>query len=325
MSAEHEQAIQEIGFREVELRRIFLPPGFDAVAREPFIERLALSIQALGLLEPPTVRFSDMRPGPGWRRLAALLRLQAETCHVRLVECDNYTLELMRRAHNSDRSEWEDTELGTSTTARVRATADLIARLKPGMRYAGKGRGPTAHTEALRLIARETGVAFETLKQREYRERHRAPPVLRRGDPSSIAAPTINLLGIQVTDLFLDQVAQVQARLDDAKSSVALARRTINRLLAARELPRHTAKLRRLKELADELEESIARARPAGICPWCKGQPGIQESCAACEGSGYGTATQCENAPQKLLRADRPVVVRNGAEVLLHEYLEEEV
>lgn len=316
-----EQAVQELGYREVELRRLYPPADFEVVKRDPIVERLALSIQSMGLLDPLTVRFSDMRLGPGARRLAALLRLQEETCFVRLVECDDYTLELMRRAHNSDRTEWETAELHSSTTARIKLTAELILRLKPSMRPFGAGKTPSAHSEAIRLIARETGASEDTVRRRESRERFKKDPVIRRGPVQESSAPTIALLGIEVTELFLEQVASVQALMDDARSNVALARRVLNKLLTTTDLPRHMTRLRRILELCQETEAALQEQRPACICPWCKGQPGIQESCAACEKTGYGTDAQLEGAPKKLLSAKRSVVVMNGQELALERYL----
>lgn len=315
--------VQELGFREVELRRVYLPSDFEAVKRDPLVERLALSIASIGLLDPPTVRFSDMRLGPGAKRIAALLRNQEETCFVRLVECDDYTLELMRRAHDSDRSDWENASPFTSTTDRIRVTSEMILRLKPGMRPFGGGRAPSAHSEALRLLSRETGIAEDTLRRRESRERFKKDNALKRGPVQDNSAPTLTLLGIEVTPLFLEQAAEVQALMDDARSSVALARRVMNKLLTSPALPRHMTKLRRILELCQQAETELQEQRPACICPWCKGQPGIQEKCAACERTGYGTEAQLSGAPKKLLNGTRPLVVVNGEELRLEKYLEE--
>lgn len=317
------ETVKELGFREVELRRIYLPTGFEATSRDPLVERLALSIASMGLLDPPTVRFSDMRLGPGAKRVAALLRNQEETCMVRLVECDDYALELMRRAHNSDRTDWETSSPTTSTTDRVRTTAELILRLKPGLRTFGGGRGPSAHSEALRLLSRETGISEDTLRRRESRERFKKDNALKRGPVQETQVSSLVLLGIEVTELFLSQAADVQALMDDARSSVALARRVMNKLLTSSQLPRHMTKLRRILELCQEAESELKEQRPACICPWCKGQPGIQEKCAACEKTGYGTEAQLSGAPKKLLNGARPLVVVNGEELRLEKYLEE--
>jgi hypothetical protein len=323
-----EQPVTELGFREVEIRRLKMPAGVDIglYLRDAGIERLAASIQSVGLLEKPTVRYSDMQLGIGLRRIAALMHNHTELAMVRLIECDDYTLELMRRAADSERLDWEDSRLGYSVSERIKTTAEQLIRLNPGLRMKGKGKSESAHSAALRLLANEMGITFDALKLRELRERHKQKrlaegvgPPLRRGEAKA-PGHVLDLLGIEVTETFLEQVATVQSIMGDATRNVSLARRLISKLIAGNgmsDVPRSLTQLRRLRTAIDEVEQELQGHFPTSICPWCKGQHGVQEYCHACEGTGYVGRAKYEGAPKSLRNAIKQTVIVNGNEVAI--------
>src|SRR6185436_12665146 len=59
---------------------------------------------------------------------------------------------------------------------------------------------------------------------------------------------------------------------------------------------------------------------PTRLCPWCKGQDGVQQECAACKGNGYTPAdVKDEDVPRELLETKKPRVAIKGKYVLVSE------
>lgn len=305
--------MRSLGFAEVPIEKI--SAGLDARLSLPRIQSLAVSFEELGdFVHKPVVRQSDWRLIVGRDRVASQIILERETVLCELVECTDLEAEQMEDIENACRRH--------DPNEQALATERILARYTAQARANGFG---GAHKSPKGLardrLARELGVKPHTIRQREWRakkrreqiEKFKETPPEPKVKESTEPPPPINVMGLDVTREYLDDVEVVKRHLSQASvrlhQALALLTNLTNEGPNLKEVclyePRITRLYNELKIVSQRLQNMV----PASLCLYCKCLDGPREICKACMGQGFGTPEDMRDAPEELLREGEDAMV----------------
>jgi hypothetical protein len=280
--------VKILGLRLIPIHRIVVDGSFAKRLSEPRVVELAASIEAYACIHEPIVRKSDWRLIAGRDRLAAHIKLERKSLLVKLVECtdaealDIEAEENLQRRHDPVE---EQRLFEHQRTRFVERARKIIEHRKESGEEKFAREPRTANGLARRQLASAMGIKVESVRKREYRIRQRDPLKTPKFDflPPE---PTIDTLGVELEQNFIEQVREIQDGLDEMARGLA---RTLQRLstMETRNLPLPAGAVVRLKEHLKEVGAKVRGFVPDSLCPVCKGESGQQEHCIKCMKSGW--------------------------------------
>lgn len=300
-------SIVECGDHNVEITKLKLPGDFAARLKAGHVKELSRST-ARFLIHKPLVRYSDWQLISGGDRVAAATLRRCKRIMVRAIECTDTQIAILRAEENVHRR--------SDSSERLKLQDELIA-LYTAEEEEARRRVPHdpevyEHRKSPKTIARERvakklGVQPESLNRAERKRRQTLRAVEQLEDPT----PCIETLGMDIDAGELMPVARIKGLIEAALASVSGVRRQLG-LIRTDQLPFSEGRLQRLIQQTDDLKEALKGAMPASVCPWCKGQPEVQERCTACLGHGYITDNQTIGVPRELKDPEKPAIMVNG-------------
>lgn len=299
-----------LGYRKMEIRNMVLPGNFRKLQQTEAVKLRAKSVEALGLLQAPLVRKSDKQVVFGVRRLAACELAGRHLVEVRLVECSDEELGLLRAAENYDREHNE--------AAAAAAITDLVDYYTEQIRKEGgfpqpeekRGRPLTERGEARRRVAAATGKTENAVRQAEHRERQEK----KRSEP----VPTISIatFGMEMDPDWIAEVAETVKVLEAVYQQLVTAQGAMTGLVKA-ELGMSPMLLANVRNRIHDAASFLAGELPTSICPYCKG---VVEGCATCAGFGVVGKRLVERSDQELLDSHELKVAVEGKIIPIDDY-----
>lgn len=159
-------------------------------------------------------------------------------------------------------------------------------------------RAKTLERQRLEALAEEQGISYETLRkqvQREAKAEGRLPPVP-------------ELWGISVPEEAVREMREGQQSFDRIASHLRQVIGLLN------QVPSSVVPADRRRLLVDTIREAaqlVRGNRPACLCPYCKGLPGVVETCIASVGTRWLAAKQEEAVLLKFKDTENPIVLLN--------------
>lgn len=191
-----------------------------------------------------------------------------------------------------------DVDIG-ARFATLLAEAEATPPTKPS-----RGKPPSPRTRAIRILAKELKVSPDSLRKRLERD---PAPAIRVGEPV-----TFDIWGLPPNDEFVERCKATAESLLEASGLVSRAKAAVTMLLKDPNLPvaelHFTGLLDDLTLVAKKLKDQ----RPIALCPYCKGLPGLQETCAACVTKGTLRAWDSSGVPPSLKDRVDPKVLIDG-------------
>lgn len=299
------------------MKSLKLEGDWRARLAEPRIKLRARSIEQIGVIHEPLVRWADKRPIAGRDRIAALVKLGHDRITVKAIDCTDEEAQAIAAAENSERRHLTPKELQAEAAKTVDSLARSIAE-STGKKARGGGRGGSAKAQAEAEVAAALGVKPKTLaKQRERAsKREGQPPPAEPEAPAVAPPPPIQTFGIELDQAWLDGIKEHQLSLDGMLAAMANVSRHLTALEGA-EVPKHPARLQEMRRMVTQLRAFIAGSKPTHLCPWCKGQQSALSGCSACTDGTAGTAIvlahQMGSCPAELLETDPLVYYDHGS------------
>lgn len=300
------------GLKEIYIEKLQLPGDMKARQKTDNVKALQTSMASVGMLHPPTVRMPGYRLLAGGDRVAARMRAGERKVLVNMIECDDDEAARIT-AHENLARRYYPQKTGEQL---LKALEVEQKRLEPVAKERA-GKKPQSSKSAKGLaresVARTRGVKPESVRRAEQRHKERQQP-----EKPALEKPLIDTLGIVVHADYLAKVGQVVTHMDAANMRVgqALAALTV---LRQSSLPFDAKVVEGLWDSLHGIGVTLRGAIPKSICPWCKGQEGVQDDCAACQGNGYVTrVVRDEDVPKELRETGKKAMVAlRGKYVLL--------
>lgn len=300
-----------IAYEARKIGDLLLPGNWRKVLEDPELERKASTIQRFGVLQDPMVRESDNRLIFGAHRLAACSKLGIESVTCKIVEATDEEIETIRDVENYERFHNEK-----QRATRLVALVNRLAEMDPEPPKVPRSKGgKTPKGRAREKVAKEAGVRAETIRMQEYRANKKNPP-----PPPEKPVPTIDTMGMELSDEFVIQLADLTAGLKRAAQFAAQAKGELTKIRNAK-LPFNEARFNTITATLEDAGSALGALVPASLCPFCKGVEGVEEQCSGCNKSGYVTKDQLANVPPGFLDLDKPVVLVGGKKVKLDDVL----
>lgn len=300
---------------------------------EEAVERAAANIAQVGLLAPPVVRLVGLKPVLlcGRHRVEALRRLAVEQVECRVITCSDAEAYAVTLSENAIRRHDKGIQ--------VKVTHELIRQLAivAEQSVPPDQRTPRAvRRELTRLAQRQLGIHPGALKKRlQYMAEHadeettpeppepegaksklqpaepwnQRPPV----DPSLLYQPPSKFEHWAI-HLSEDYCSEVRGHQLDVDRLAGYLRRSIRVCDAIREAQGDVWDAR-IDTKLHEVLQLVKNARPAALCPYCKGQEGLQESCSGCSGRGWIPGHELLKVPHELLLG-KPLKVMVRGEIV---------
>jgi ParB-like chromosome segregation protein Spo0J len=318
-----------LGYKQVPFKSITLDAAdIRQRSKAAHVAELANDSREAGdeFIHAPTVRRDGNVLVCGRDRMAAALILKRKRVWVHLVDCDDREAKALERRENiyrrpvENRSEMlaELVELRTGEIEKDRELAGAEGgTVSPAPQHSAKA-------EARRQVARAAGISPASVKKAEQRAaaaaRDSAPggadaPVsaTSQGEAPPAAEPTLDLLGVDdaSTRAVCAFALTTQEAIDGADKHLRLALGALKPIEA-------TALGQELRVQVERVGGLVRAARPAAVCPWCKGLPkatfGI---CGGCKGAQWVTAEHAARAPVEARegKAGVTIVLWNGLPV----------
>lgn len=293
--------------------------------KEPNVIAMAESIARYGgePMQSPTVRAESLTLIAGRDRMAALAILKAKKVTIRLVDCTDAEaaeLEIVENAHRR----------GEDRTALL---AKLAEMREAALTEEAKGGSDTplqaASKQTIRAVARKqaaqiAGVSPERVKKAQaavkkdsaHASEAPTPPSRAAEDaaPEPLLPANIDTLGLPweegPTYVAGEACAEAQAIIDAVDRLLRQAQGMMKRVPEL-----HEGLRQELYADLHRVADRIRAAKPASLCPWCKGLAQQIKVCGGCHGARFVTAEKAKNAPRELREGidGLPVVAVNGA------------
>lgn len=287
-------------YRLVPVHDLVLPDWFPGLLDDPLVAALACSVDTFGLLEPITVRLRDKTVLFGFRRLAAVMRLQWDKVPTMLVTCTDEEYEALPLAHNwSSRNQRELDGFADRLNERFPTTEAAEAfKARTARRQVGKAKNLTV--DALKnILSARAMIGLDAPKT--------AKPS--RKFATATAGELVVLPGTHPSEMWRAQVTQALGLFAQVTSGLKELKRLADKL---EDIP-IAAKLAKLasKTIAAAVK-TVDDAAPYGTCPYCKHNALAMELCVACGGSGFVAKAHFDNVPKRLLEDERLVCYRGN-------------
>lgn len=314
-----------LGTKKIKLDTIIVPSGFAKRKKELHVGELAKSITTGGLISLPVIRelAGKRYLVAGGDRLAALMLNKVAQHEVRLVRGEDDEIETITLDENLFRRRTDDydamvkrrVELTTENLEAAKeeiAAAELLADVAD-KEPAKRGRPKTAKGAAREKVAQELGTTPEAVRQREKRADAKANP--KPAKESLFTDP------VETWDLEIDAAAKtdfvsistIHIIILDVERSVKAARNTAKGLADMGKIGESV-----LAKISSDLHnalDSVKRASPDAVCPYCKdpsGKAKRRKKCNGCGGLGYVNNSQLKNIDSHLLLRGSEAMVPNG-------------
>lgn len=298
-----------LGIKPCRIDRLILPGDFAERLKRPHVVELSTSVKRYGVLASPMVRAEDRRVLYGRDRIASAVLAGLTHVDCKLVECTDEEaaeIELVENVHRRHDPSTARDQLSRLIQMYARQAVDTLPEPEPGAPLENLAR-KTPIGVARERVAREIGVKPESLRRRLNRTKAAQRKEVLSGERPA-EPPCIELVGMEVTDEFLQSVSKAQMMLKAAESHANLVTAALQALDdAGVDFPK--GRLERLLEEAKSLRYTLTNARPAALCPYCKGLPSVQPHCAACLQGGWISAEQARHVPRELWTTGKAAVV----------------
>lgn len=297
---------------------IKLPGNWRQVLEDPSIPARAMSLKLVGQLHEPMVRKSDGLLVHGCRRVAAALHNGESEVLVKLIECNDNEVELIRKIENAHREHLSREELAK--------LVDTISRMLISFEPEGCKPPPSKRmlklpkTKAREIVADALGITPDAVKkslQREKQRKGRLRAITSHDDDLGIRSPWAEL-----DDEFRSQTNRIVGVTNGAAQLVQKAMQQLTQMADGTALPLHSNRINHVREDLAVCARALRGLLPTCLCPYCKGAPVLQPKCSACIGSGYITRSQEEGVPKELWDEENPVVSVSGQFVPLADFYE---
>lgn len=257
---------------------------------------------------PPLVREWDGRVVVGRRAVAdvAMYGEQGEEIEVRLMDATDDECDLYETADNADRRH--------SSSEQRRAIVEIINTYELALRAErgpkGPGRPRSKRSRARQMVADDLGIAEQQVRRHDEKAQQEAQ--------EAAASPLREDFGVGLAEEWLDDLRGVAAQLSMVETKLRSAQAQVTKLERLEIAP--VKRLRDAKRLLRDAARVLRDLKPESLCPYCKGQEGLQEDCEHCERRGW--VGKLERTPEPLLSREELSVVVGGKIVPL-ESLEE--
>lgn len=295
------------------LKQINLPDDLEDRIREPRIKDLAESFSNLAPLHDPIVKKGkngryDIVAGAD--RITAHVFRKSTRVQVKVVEADPAEIVEIRYAENACRRH--------SPEERETAMLEMLkAREEKAWQDALDGKGLTPRGTINQDVAKKLGITKDSLKVAKWRAEQK-----RKEKQELAEKPPFETWGLDLDPSFVVEVAgfqhMTQKLADNARTMVSRILRQLN----DQHFP--PSRYEALYEAASRLSDLLHACQPYALCPYCKGQVGIQEQCEYCEGKGWMGRSGVMNAPKFLRDPSKLVILKRGVRVELDEAEEED-
>lgn len=291
-----------LAVKRVTLARVIVPGSFTKRLKQPHVKELAKSIQESGVIALPVISTANELVAGG-DRFAALMLNGTKAHDMRVVEGTPRELELIQIDENLKRRQDDRDVL-------IKRRVELGGELP--VEPTGKaGRPKTSHGAAREQVARELGSTPEAVRSAERRATakdepddpspsvNQAPPVITWGVPidhlkEEFGAIRLAQVALKETDRHLKQAQRALTTLDGQQGSIG------------------HALYYRLKEAVHGAADTVRRAIPDALCPYCKGMLHRRNTCSGCSGFGYVGNDALDGVAPELLKVGADAVVING-------------
>lgn len=301
-----------IGIKTVKRSKLTLPGNWKEILARPSAAERGRSHEEMGgYLHEPIVRKVDGKLVllAGRDRVAGTELQGLEEVTVKVVECDDAEAASIEEVENIERRH-DPKEKNDLIAQRIRRLAEMLEPDPPGKK---PGRPKGAKRKALEQVAAERGVKPRSVEQAERRRRKKEEARLAGmlGDVTDPDEPCIRLVGVDVDEGDLKDIAKIQGFIDDSDKYLRQAARCLGELAAA-DLPFPESVLDRLREQVKEAGRVVRAVRPTVLCPWCKMVEGVVENCAACHTMGWVGPQEKGAVPEELWDEEHPRVILAG-------------
>lgn len=335
--------------KEIRISKIVMPGAFAQLkSGDHEVALRARSIARVGMIHEPLVRFEDMRLVSGLYRVAAHIALGRKKILVKLVDCTDEELAEIYWAENADRRHdpGERDGLVSARAKRMREQAereqaqirakdeleDALDAAVGGPGFIPDNSRPRLLETPARYIRRKPGLLraiehqsaedgvspvvtrhrFYKKASAEYRRVRNYLMRMKPGDALMVTAPTdFDNLGVPQSEEFDTVVANVQVMVRYALAHLMSAYNSFARMRTL-DLQMSERRIAATMEAIAAIRADIKDGLPAAICPWCKGQDGIQQKCRACEAMGWVGPKALKAAPKELVDPREPMVSMGG-------------
>lgn len=322
-----------LGFRRVDIDKLKLEGEFRKRLDQPRVFERAKSVKRIGIISEPGIRNRTNKVIYGRDRIAAAIRAGETTILCKVWECtDEEARELeisenIHRRHDPDKARQDMEAMLEQYEKEVLALAatepEKIATIAGG----NTGGAKTARGLARARVAAELGIKPDSVRRREYRiqnaaikRRHNARVAEER--EAKKAMPEVTTIGMEVEEEFARTTNELRRMLTQA-AALAIKVELILSDIKNKGLPFNAGRMSRLYDDAHRLAADLKLSMPVSLCPYCKGLPGVQESCGGCLQTGWIDGSKFEHVPKELWKeGDKMIVAYQGRMVPVAELLE---
>jgi hypothetical protein len=311
-----------MGYKQVAVKTIVLPSDVKRRQKLPHVIELAKSIAELGEepIHAPTIAAKTKKLIAGRDRMAALLLNEVSDCWVRLVEGTKQELADLEVDENLHRRHDNRDELIARRVAKVEGQieAEIEAGELPDTAYGNAGRPKTARGEARERVARELGTTSEAVRAAEHRATAKASPAPSEGKP---LVPPVEIWGLPIPEAMpgyeFAEIVNVQREIDAADKALRAAQAALTKLGeggGCGVIGQRLAAM--LRANVHDVAAAVRRARPAALCPYCKGIVERRAKCTGCQGIGYVGEEALEGIADELKRPGAGAMVFDGGRLI---------
>ena len=269
-----------VGTRRIPVADINGMDDIDELMKTTRVQELAASIKDVGgrTINDPVVRSEGNRIVCGRDRIAAYTINGANMISVRLIVCTDTEADVMTRHENVYRR-IDPAQRDQDLSDLVKLKLDQKIAAHPDKKVAGQG---GLLPEARKEVAKETGHTTEQVRMSEARAKRR--------DKGAHAQPAdIQTWGIEVDERWSKGFGGTQEYMKTAAKRLRNAREELN-VFSESGCPIQRNSTAKLREDIRRLARLASTMVPVALCPYCKGQDGVQADCVGCEASGFMTS-----------------------------------
>lgn len=295
-----------LGHRVMKIGTIKLPGDMRARMELQRVQKLAASFRELGQLQEPIVRHCRDTAKhytliAGRDRMAAHMILNHAEVEICLVECTDEEARRAELAENGHRRHSEDEQRAAlEELEAVQAAAEEALLLETAVQ-------PTKR-EIRKVAAATLDILPETLERKE-RELKKAVAKM----------PTVNFntWGLTMQDEWIAHVDKVHVAMTGLADAIRRALVASTFLQDAEMVPPGVCS--DVRQTLQQVGHLVRANIPVALCPYCKGQDDLIETCGSCLGTGWVGKGKLESAPAPLCDATDAKVWRDGQCVSLTE------
>ena len=276
--------------RQVNITKLRLPGDMRRRMESARVKERAHSIDDIGMLHCPIVRWPTLELICGKDRVAALMLRGSVAVEVDLVECSDEEAKKIELAENYHRRHNEEEQRLMMTKMMADYTEDDAK--------------PDVDRKAMASLMEHVPGEIPVKGESEKRQGRRSKATVRREG--------IKTMGMAVDDEWMAGTQKCLRHVLTAEKRVRAAMTALGHLKE----PYPRGKGDRLRHAAKQFLAELKAAVPSMLCPHCKNVDGIKELCVGCQSSGFITKGQEKGVPRALMHGGSEAEVQFRGETM---------